>query len=94
VLLVTDGVHHDQDVDLDRPLSPSEGRRLADDVPVPRVPAERTTVLGIAQVDADHPVPGVTWPREIRAFNARLCERSGADECRLYTTASVSDALD
>jgi hypothetical protein len=93
VILVTVGVNHDTQVDLNHPLAPGEGQRLAETVSVPRVGNRVTTVVGVAQMDATRPVPGPSWPAEIRSFNDRVCRRSGARRCRLFSVASVAEAL-
>jgi hypothetical protein len=62
-------------------------------VPIPKVGDHVTTLVGIAQVDATIPVPGPSWPAEIRAFNAHACHASGAGQCRLFSVASVIEAL-
>lgn len=92
-VLVTDGVNDDVELDLNRVLEAGEGARLADGVAVPEIGNRTTTIVGVAQVDAGTPVPGSTWPAEVRSFNERLCRRSAAGDCRLFSTASVTDAL-
>jgi hypothetical protein len=93
VVMVTAGVNHDGQVDLNRPLETGDGARLAAVVSIPRVADHVTTVVGIAQVDAAIPVPGPSWPAEIRSFNERVCRASGAGDCRLFSVASVIEAL-
>lgn len=93
VLMVTAGVNHDAQVNLNRPLPTGDGARLAAVVSIPKVANHVTTVVGIAQVDATIPVPGPSWPDEIRAFNERVCRASGARRCRLFSVASVADAF-
>ena len=93
VLMVSAGVNHDAQVDLNRPLKAGDGSRLAGAVSVSSVGDRVTTVVGVAQVDATSPVPGPSWPTEIRAFNETVCRRSGAGRCRLFSVASVAEAL-
>ena len=93
VLLLSDGVNHDTQVNLNRPLPPGEGQHLADRIAVVRIGNQLTTVVGVAQVDAIRPVPGPSWPVEVRSFNQRLCQRSGARRCRLFPVASIADVL-
>jgi hypothetical protein len=93
VILVTAGVNHDTQIDLNRPLAPGEGRQLAETVAVPRVDNRLTTVVGVAQMDATRPMPGPSWPAEIRSFNDRVCRRSGARRCRLFSVASVAETV-
>jgi hypothetical protein len=93
VLLSTDGVNHDDVVDLNRPLAAGEGMRGAHRVSVPRVGNTTTTLIGLGQVDSVLPPPGPTWLAEVRAFNEELCRQSASSACRLFSSASVSDAL-
>jgi hypothetical protein len=93
VIMVTAGVNHDTQVDLNRPLAAGDGERLGATVSIPKVADHVTTVVGIAQVDATIPVPGPSWPAEIRSFNEQVCRASGARRCRLFSVASVADAL-
>ncbi len=93
VVMVTDGVHVDDRVDLNRPLEEGEGSAAAEHLPVISLPPDlRVTISGIAQVDAPLPAPGATWPREVAAFNTVHCERLAA-HCRVFTSATVSEAL-
>lgn len=93
IILVTDGVNADAQVNLNRPLQVGDGSRLASNIPMPAIGNRQTTVIGIAQVDSTTPPPGPSWPSEVRAFNQRLCERSRAHACRLFSVASTSEAL-
>jgi hypothetical protein len=93
VILVTDGVNHDDEVDLNRRLVRGEGRRLAASVDVPTIGNRVTTVVGLGQVDSRTPVPGRTWSGEIHSFNQTLCLRSGAGACRLYSAATTTEVL-
>ena len=93
VIFVTAGVNHDAEVDLNRPLQQGEGAQLAESVSVPRIGNATTTVVGVAQMDATRPVPGPSWPAEIRTFNDAICQRSGAQRCRLFSVASTAEAL-
>jgi hypothetical protein len=93
VILVTDGVNHDADLDLNRALVPGEGRDLATTVDVPSIGNQATTVVGLGQVDGATPAPGTTWPDEIRSFNEALCLRSGARVCRLFSAATTDEVL-
>lgn len=93
IILITDGVNSDSQVNLNRPLQSGDGSRLANKISIPAIGNRLTTVIGIAQVDSATPPPGPSWPTEVRAFNERLCERSGAHACRLFSVASTVDAL-
>ncbi len=93
LILLSDGVNEDTQVDLNRPLQLGEGQRLADRIAVPAIRNQLTTIVGIAQVDASRAVPGPSWPAEINGFNERLCARTRAQRCRFFSVASVSDVL-
>lgn len=93
VVIVTDGVNHDDVVDLDRPLNAGEGKQLATTLDIPRISNPQTTVVGLGQVDADHPAPGNSWSTEVRAFNRKVCALSDATRCRLFSVASTGEAL-
>jgi hypothetical protein len=93
VVIVTAGVNHDSQVDLNRPLAHGQGAELAKGVQVPRVLAAQVTLVGIGQVDSTLPPPSNVWPAEIRSFNAVVCHESHARSCRLFEFPSVSQAL-
>jgi len=92
-LLITDGVNHDAAADLNRPLDPGEGDALASSISTPALEARQLTIVGLGQVDSTLPPPGTSWLDEVRAFNATLCEQSGAGACRIFTVAATGEAL-
>jgi hypothetical protein len=93
LVLLSAGVNHDTQIDLNRPLDPGDGERLARNLSVATVHNRATTLVGIAQVDASRPVPGPSWPTEVRSFNQQLCQRSRPERCRIFSIASVTEAL-
>ncbi|MFA9431998.1 hypothetical protein [Egicoccus sp. AB-alg2] len=93
VVLITDGVHTADEVDLNRVLEPDEGPQLAGQLPAPSLPVDvEVTISGLTQVDATTDVPGDTWTREVVAFNDTFCRRV-ATTCTTYTAATVQEAL-
>ena len=93
VLLITDGVNDDSQVNLNRPLASGAGSELARALSVSQLPNATITIVGLAQVDASSAPPSPLWPSEIQNFNAVLCHESRARLCRLYAVASVSESL-
>ena len=93
VLLITDGVNDDSQVNLNRPLASGAGSELARNLPVSQLPNATVTIVGLAQVDESSAPPSPLWPTEIQNFNAVLCHESRARLCRLYAVASVSESL-
>ena len=93
LIILSDGVNEDTQANLNRPLKPGDGEHLADRVAVPPIHNHLTTMVGIAQVDASHAVPGPSWPAEIRGFNESLCARTRAQRCRFFAVAAVAEVL-
>ena len=93
VLLITDGVNDDSQVNLNRPLASGAGSELARALSVSQLPNATVTIVGLAQVDASSAPPSPLWSSEIQNFNAVLCHESRARLCRLYAVASVTESL-
>lgn len=92
ITLLTTGVNEDSMVNLNRPLGAGQGTQLARQVSIPRVAAKEIVLVGIAQVDATLAPPSPQWPTQIWDFNNSLCH-AASPHCRLYTIASVPQAL-
>jgi len=93
VILVTDGVNDDTQINLNQPLTTGEGARLAKKIRVSSLRGEVVTLVGLAQVDSNTPPPSPVWPHEIDSFNATLCHATRAAQCHLFGAASVSEVL-
>ena len=93
VLLITDGVNEDSQVNLNRPLATGDGAQLAHTLSVSSLRGAIVTVVGLAQVDAGDAPPSTQWPDEIWSFSATLCHKAKASRCRLFAVASVSQSL-
>jgi hypothetical protein len=93
VVMILDGVQHDEQVDLNRPLEPGDGERLAGVVHIEVVNNRFTTLVGLAQVDASSAAPGSSWGTEVLSFNETACRQSQPKRCRLFETASVQEVL-
>ena len=94
VLLITDGVNEDAQLNLNKALAVGAGATLARSITVSSLPGATVTIVGLAQVDANTAAPSAVWPNEIRNFNAVLCRTSRATLCRLFGLASISQSLD
>ena len=94
VLMITDGVNEDTQLNLNTPLAVGAGAELARSITVHSLRGATVTIVGLAQVDASAAPPSAVWPSEIRNFNAALCNASGAAMCRLFGLASISESLD
>ena len=94
ILIITDGVNQDSQVNLNQPLAKGEGDQLAKEVQVGSLRGASVTLVGIAQLDSSTPPPSAVWPAEVLAFNTSVCHESRAMSCRLFGAASVSQALD
>lgn len=94
LVVVTDGVHSADGVDLNRPLAMGEGARLADDLNVAQIGNASTTIVGVAQVDAGLDPPGAQWVDEVRAFNEAICVASDAETCRVLAEAVPKQVLE
>lgn len=94
VVLVTDGVNNDSQLNLNRPIVAGQGAVLARQIAIPSLRGTSVTIVGVAQVDSSTPPPSPAWPEEIQSFNAALCHASHAAKCRILDTASVSETLD
>lgn len=93
VVILTDGVHTEGDLDLNVVLEPGAGAALAALVTVPKIaPDVRIVVGGIGEVDAQTPPPGSTWIREVTEFNRALCVATDAT-CTIHTVATTTDLL-
>lgn len=94
VVFVTDGVNNDAQVNLNRPLGVGQGASLAGAIQVAPLRGASVTLVGIAQVDSSSSPPSPTWAEEIQAFSDAVCHDSQAMKCRIFDTASVTQALD
>jgi len=93
VLLITDGVNEDAQLNLNKTLAVGAGATLARSITVSSLRGATVTIVGLAQVDANTAPPSSVWPNEIRNFNADLCRTSRATLCRLFGLASISQSL-
>jgi hypothetical protein len=83
VTILTDGLNN-VGVDLDRPLTKTEARALADTVPVPKLPAgDQITVIGVGRV-VGTPLSS-SYIAELVAFYDRLCHNTGVGHCLTVT---------
>ena len=94
LILLTDGVNHDELIDLNRPLAPGEGHTAAGPV---RGTGDRQPSNDGRRAwpnRCEQPAAGLhVGSQEVRGSNATLCDKSGPRTCRLFTTATVTETL-
>lgn len=93
VIVITDGVHDDDQVSLDRPLALGDGADLAASVHVPSLAASSLTFAGVGQVTSESLPPSNVWNSEVREFVRAVCGATDAARCRVLGAATASEVL-
>jgi hypothetical protein len=93
VIVITDGVHIDERISLNRALVEGEGSQLGAALPITSFAANRVTFMGVGEVNSTVAAPSTLWAREVRAFVETVCVRVDANECSVNGTASAAEVL-
>lgn len=92
VTVASDGVHVDDQVNLNQPLSPEAVDALAKSVrPQGDLQSAQVMLVGIGQVAGDPPPAGGSWVEAVRRFAKQTCDATGA-KCTVVSS-SIDQAV-